>query len=115
MRKSSSNPTTVMKMKKMSKKERKEAEERFRQLAENMMIMRTEPYDTTQLEPMVIISAKKYEKMQSDIQDLTTTIEALEGVIEEQRTNNRRLQGRLEEVMDKYRALTESYHQIQGW
>lgn len=112
-------PSTNPAKKKVSKKKRKrqeeETEERLRRLAENMMIMRTEPYDTTQLEPMVIISEKKYEKMQSDIQDLTAAIEALEGVIEEQRTNNRRLQGRLEEVMDKYRALTESYHQIQGW
>ena len=68
-----------------------------------------------QVESVMILSTKQYMKMQSDIQDLTATIEALEGVIEEQRANNRRLQGRLEEVTDKYRALMESYHQVQGW
>lgn len=68
-----------------------------------------------QIDSVTIIETKQYMKMQSDIQDLTATIEALEGVIEEQRTNSRRLQGRLDEVMEKYRALTESYHQIQGW
>lgn len=105
-------PSTNTGKKKVSKKKRKKQEEEIRQLTKRIMM---EPLILSNQEPTIIIHTTQYEKMQSDIQDLTATIEALEGVIEEQRTNNKRLQDRLEEVMGKYRALMESYHQVQGW
>ena len=105
-------PSTNLTKKKASKKKRKKQAEEIRQLTKKMMM---EPLTLSQEEPMVVIPVKQFEKMKSDIQDLTATIEALEGVIEEQRARNKTMQGRLEEVTDKYRALMESYHQVQGW
>ena len=103
---------------KVKRKDRKNIEKKIDQLGFPRVIMNSASIPSIQSETMesvVFVSADKYMKMQSDIQDLTATIEALEGVIEEQRANNRRLQGRLEEVTEKYRALMESYHQVQGW
>ena len=103
----------MRKSRKAKRKEKKDFKKALITMEEvNISQIKSKPQ---QVESVMILSTKQYMKMQSDIQDLTATIEALEGVIEEQRANNRRLQGRLEEVTDKYRALMESYHQVQGW
>lgn len=103
----------MRKSRKAKRKEKKDFKKALITMEEvNISQIKSKPQ---QVESVMILSTKQYMKMQSDIQDLTATIEALEGVIEEQRANNRRLQGRLEEVTEKYRALMESYHQVQGW
>ena len=107
-----------IKIRKVKRKDRKNIEKKIDQLGFPRVIMNSASIPSIQSETMesvVFVSADKYMKMQSDIRDLTATIEALEGVIEEQRARNKTMQGRLEEVTEKYRALMESYHQVQGW
>lgn len=58
---------------------------------------------------------KKYDKAQEDIKDLSFTIESLQGVIEELRMRYHNCAAQKEEIFEKYRALTESYHRVQGW
>lgn len=58
---------------------------------------------------------KKYDKAQEDIKDLGFTIEALQGVIEELRVKYKNCAAQKDEIFEKYRALTESYHRVQGW
>ena len=57
---------------------------------------------------------KKYDKAQEDIKDLGFTIEALQGVIEELRVKYKNCAAQKDEIFEKYRALTESYHRVQG-
>lgn len=103
----------MRKSRKAKRKEKKDFKKALITMEEvNISQIKSKPQ---QVESVMILSTKQYMKMQSDIQDLTTTIEALEGVIEEQRARNKTMQGRLEEVTEKYRALMESYHQVQGW
>jgi len=58
---------------------------------------------------------KKYDKAQEDIKDLGFTIEALQGVIEELRVKYKNCAAQKDEILEKYRALTESYHRVRGW
>ncbi len=58
---------------------------------------------------------KKYDKAQEDIKDLGLTIEALQGVIEELQVKCKNCAAQKDEIFEKYRALTESYHRVQGW
>ena len=58
---------------------------------------------------------KKYDKAQEDIKDLGFAIEALQGVIEELRVKYKNCAAQKDEIFEKYRALTESYHRVQGW
>ncbi len=58
---------------------------------------------------------KKYDKAQEDIKDLGFTIEALQGVIEELRVKYKNCVAQKDEIFEKYRALAESYHRVQGW
>ena len=58
---------------------------------------------------------KKYDKAQEDIKDLSYTIEALQGVVEELRIKYNNCAAQKDEIFRKYRVLTESYHRVQGW
>ena len=71
--------------------------------------------NTNQSRTITVLPIEAYMKMQSDINDLTATVNALNGVIEELHERNRRLSAECDETIEKYRALMESYHRVQGW